>query len=221
MMSWNLQWLRSEVRGRYVDPDTILAYITSVQDTNAIFKYHFTGARDTLKRLELPERGITVSVFERALEGSKQQDTDLLAIRANILACIQALRNGYDHFAQLCNALLIDPPIDESKVTLYQVRQRLPSGELKDLLFAVATSPWFKYIHDYTNTSKHRALVSQSLHLNFEDGIAGVRTEAFSHDGQDYPAYLVPDLLKGILELKNQIVPLGVALNAAVAARNC
>lgn len=192
-----------------------MAFISSVADTDMIFRYHFDLAKEALDRIDLPKEGVTVSAFETVFMGSKRQSLDLLAIRANVLACIHCVRNGYDHFAQLCNILLLDSQLSPSVATLYKVRVNLPQSSLKVLLDEIAASHWFKYVNDFSNTSKHRALVQQSLHLSFADGIAGVRTEAFSHE-RDYPAYMVGELLEGILELKNQIVPCGVALNESV-----
>ncbi|HHA2571641.1 TPA: hypothetical protein ACOEN9_000213 [Stenotrophomonas maltophilia] len=216
---WDLATLRKHVRQTTEDPTVALAYISSVSNTGVIFQYHIGLAFDALKRIPIPENGSEVSAFEAIIDPSREHMQDLLVIRANVLSCIHLVRNAYDLFAQLCNALLLAQPLDESKATLYMVRKSLPRSPLKDLLDSIASSEWFRYVNDYSNTSKHRALVQQSMFLSLEDGVGGVRTVAFSHDGREYPAYELMELLEGILELKNQIVHCGNALNDLLLAQ--
>jgi hypothetical protein len=143
----------------------------------------------------------------------------MLVVRANVIASIHTVRNAYDHLAQLCNALLVSPSIPVDECTLHKVRKRLLPSTLKRELDTLSSSPWFLYLAAYSNTSKHRALVQQSIHLSYTDGVAGLRAEAFTHD-QRYGPYMVGDLLEGILFVKNQILVCGRALNSQVLAVN-
>ena len=143
----------------------------------------------------------------------------MLVVRANVLACIHTVRNAYEHLAQLCNALLIAPPISIEACDLRKVHKRLPPSTLRKELDVLLESQWFQYVAAYSNASKHRSLVQQSLHLSFSDGVAGVRAESFTHD-KDYPPYMVGDLLEGILEVKNHIIACGRALNDQVVPAN-
>ena len=90
---------------------------------------------------------------------------------------------------------------------------------LKQKLDMLSASEWFRYVAAYSNTSKHRTLIQQSLHLSFADGTAGLRAAGFTHD-QTYSSYMVGDLLKGILLVKNQILVCGKALNSQVVRTN-
>lgn len=146
---------------------------------------------------------------------SDEHDYNMLVVRANVIACIHTVRNAYDHMAQLCNALLLSPAISIDKCDFHKVRDRLPQSNLRQELDTLSASRWFKYIAAYSNTSKHRALVQQSLHLSYTDGVAGLRAESFTHD-QTYGAYMVGDLLEGILGVKNHIIACGCALNSQV-----
>jgi hypothetical protein len=146
---------------------------------------------------------------------SDEHNWNMLVVRANVIACIHTVRNAYDHLAQLCNALLVYPPIPVGKCDFHRVLDRLPQSVLKQELEMLSASQWFKYVAAYSNTSKHRALIQQSLHLSYIDGIAGLRAEGFTHD-QTYAPYMVGDLLEGILWVKNHILACGKALNSQV-----
>lgn len=194
----------------------MLAFVSSLDWADQIFRYHFVLARDALKRIPIDEDPESVANFELLLSLSEEQSYALLETRANVLACIHTVRNAYEHFAQLCNALLLEPKIPVDECALYKVRARLPDSELKHELDLLVGSGWFKYVAAYSNTSKHRALVQQSLHLSFADGVAGVRAEGFTHDA-DYPPHMIGDLLEGVLSVKNQIVTCGNALSRQLA----
>jgi hypothetical protein len=143
----------------------------------------------------------------------------MLVVRANVIACIHTVRNAYDHLAQLCNALVLIPPITVKDCDFNKVRRRLPQSELLDEFDRLGDSDWFKYVAAYSNTSKHRALVQQSFHLSYANGTAGLRAESFQHD-QSYPSYMIGELLEGILEVKNNIIACGRALNKLVLPAN-
>lgn len=150
---------------------------------------------------------------------SEEHDHNTLVVRANVIACIHTVRNAYDHLAQLLNALLLTPPLPIKDCDFHKVRKLLPQSDLRQELDTLSESPWFKYVAAYSNTSKHRSLVQQSLHLSFADGIAGLRAEGFEH-GEAYSAYMVGDLLDGILEVKNRIIDFGLVLNSQVLPAN-
>jgi hypothetical protein len=143
---------------------------------------------------------------------SDEHDHNMLVVRANVIACIHTVRNAYDHLAQLCNALVLTPPIDLKECDFKKVRRRLPRSDLLDEFDRLGDSEWFKYIAAYSNASKHRALIQQSFHLSYANGTAGLRAESFQHD-KPYPSYMIGELLEGILEVKNNIIRCGRALN--------
>lgn len=213
---WNLKVVREHAHRHCPDRRTVLAFVTSLDWSDQIFRYHFVLARDALKRLPVDEDPASIANFELLLRLSVDHSHALLETRANVLACIHTVRNAYEHFAQLCNALLLEPQIPIDECGLYKVRARLPDSELKHELDVLAGSDWFKYIAAYSNTSKHRALVQQNMHLSFAEGVAGVRVEGFTHD-KDYPPHMVGDLLEGVLGVKNQIITCGNALNRQLA----
>lgn len=212
--------MREHVRRAPGDRKFILSAISSLDWSDRIFRYHFCEARDALRAIPIDKDDpASVKNHELLFMSSEEHEYNMLVVRANVIACIHTVRNAYDYLAQLCNALLITPAIPVEKCDFHKVRDQLPQSPLRQELESLSTSPWFKYVAAYSNTSKHRALVQQSMHLSYARGVAGLRAEAFTHD-QSYGSYMVGDLLEGILEVKNHILVCGKALNAQVLPVN-
>lgn len=209
---WNLKELREHIRTLPKERKVALAFVTSLDWADRIFKYHFCEARDALRSVPIDEDPNSIKNHELMFSSTDEHEFSMLVIRANVTACIHTARNAYDHLAQLCNVLLLDPPMSVESCDFHRVRRSLPESELRNKLDLLAESDWFQYIAAYSNTSKHRMLVQQSLHLSYADGIAGIRAESFEHD-KAYPSHMVGDLLEGILEVKNQIIICGRTLN--------
>ena len=202
------------------DRDFVLSAISSLDWSDRIFRYHFCEARDALRAIPVDrDDPASFKNHELLFMSSEEHEKNMLIVRANVIACIHTVRNAYDHLAQLCNALLLSPTIPIDKCDFHKVRERLKPSQLKEEFCTLSASPWFKYIGAYSNTSKHRALVQQSIHLSYADGVAGIRAEAFTHD-QTYGPYMVGDLLEGVLQVKNHILACGKALNAQVLPVN-
>ena len=202
------------------DRKLVLSAISSLDWSDRIFRYHFCEARDALRAIPIDKDDpASIKNHELLFMSSEEHEHSMLVVRANVIACIHTVRNAYDHLAQLCNALLLSPSIPVEKCDFHRVREQLQPSPLKQELDTLSASPWFKYVAAYSNTSKHRALVQQSMHLSYIDGVAGLRAEAFTHD-QTYGPYMVGDLLEGILQVKNHILACGKALNAQVLPVN-
>jgi hypothetical protein len=216
---WDLRELRDYVRKWSSDRQFVLSIISSLDWSDQIFRYHFCEARDSLRKIPFDDDPNSVKNHELLFASTDEHDYEMLVVRANVLACIHTARNAYDHLAQLCNALLLSPPISMKECDFSKVRTRLPQSNLRQELDKLNDSQWFKYVAAYSNASKHRALVQQSLHLSYVDGVAGLRAESFEHD-QIYPPYLVGDLLEGVLEVKNHIIECGRALNSQLMPGN-
>ena len=197
----------------------MLSVITSLDWSDRIFRYHFDTARDALRDIPVDDERNFRSSLESLFTSSEEHDYKMLVIRANVISCVHTARNAYDHLAQLINALILSSAIPVKDCDIKKVHKALPSSNLRQELDHLIASHWFQYVVAYSNTSKHRALVQQALHLSFADGKAGVRTNAFTYD-KDYPAYSVGDLLDGILEVKNNIVACGSALNSELLRAN-
>ena len=216
---WNLGELREHVRTLPDESQIALSYISSMGWADQIFTYHFCEARDALRAIPVDKDPNSITNHELLFAPTPENDRNKLIVRANVIACIYTIRNAYDHFAQLCNALLLLPAIPVDECNFYKVKNRLPQSILKEELEQLSQSEWFKYIAAYSNTSKHRALVQQSMHISFVNGTAGIRADGFVHD-QAHEPRLISDLLEGVLEVKNQIIVCGRALNAQVLGTN-
>jgi hypothetical protein len=217
--SWNLKELRDHVRTLPGDRKFMLDVIASLDWSNQIFQYHFQTARDALREIPVDDEPNMRSNLELLFSSSEEHDYRMLVIRANVLSCVHTTRNAYDHLAQIINALMLSSSIPIKDCDIKKVHRRLPSSKLHQEINNLLESHWFQYVAAYSNASKHRALVQQALYLSFSDGKAGIRAESFTHD-KVYPAYMVGDLLDGILEVKNHIVACGSALNSELLRAN-
>ena len=183
--------------------------------SDRIFRYHFCLLRDTLRAIPADPDPNSPKNWHLVFAASDEYEDQLLAVRANLIACVYTVRNAYDHLAQLVNAMLMPKPMSVGQCDLPRLVPRLPASPVKDELVRLIDSPEFKYVAAYSNTSKHRGLVKQSFHISFEEGTVGVRAESFSY-GTGYSARMVSDLLEDLLAVKNRIIECGKALNAQV-----
>lgn len=89
--------------------------------------------------------------------------------------------------------------------------------ELKEMLGVLLKSHWFKYTEAFINTTKHRNLVEHSVSVSFEENKAGVQLGEFKYQSASYPKYWAQEILAGLVDVKNDLVACGRALNRACA----
>ncbi|MHB9798501.1 hypothetical protein ACYCAX_11885 [Pseudomonas sp. MT3] len=214
--AWNLGALRAQIRIR--QPETskrLVQIINSLGRSSEIFTYHKRLARDafTAFNAENDPHGIK---FSERIFGFDDDDGVIheagLISEANLIACIAITRNSYDSFGQLLNGLVVPVPLT-GIFYIHNVKDALPTGELKDRLNEALASEWFGYTHAFMNMVKHHRLIVHNPSISFIDDNRGGKVEGFRHKEKDYPACWVREALEGTVELQNSLRACGVLLN--------
>tara|TARA_R110001599_G_scaffold64023_4_gene179441 strand:- start:118447 stop:119118 length:672 start_codon:yes stop_codon:yes gene_type:complete len=218
---WNLGELRTHAKKN--SDRTTLELVDSVSRSDSIFQYHVFTARDALKGILNYEEPQGVENWMFILGGSDRQEEFFYAkvvSEANLISCIHTARSLLETFAQLVNRIVLESAIEVSKCTPKAVVAKLPNGEIKTKLQELLASHWFSYTSAFTNTVKHRQLIQHHVSISFVDNIVGIKVGAFEYEGVSYPAYWANEFLQGVIDVKNEIIDLGRALNCTLAHGN-
>jgi hypothetical protein len=217
---WDLSVLREYIRTLNPNKDWILSTVDSVSHSLLIYQYHKSIARDAFAAYKVEHdpdglkmfTGVMMMGTDDAFEDAK------LASEANLIAAINITRNTLDIFAQLVNALALPSPLKVGHCNVSKVRDGLPEGNLKAEITRVTRLHWFRYLSGFTNTIKHRQLISHEPSSKHHEKTGeylggGAQVAAFEHQGRKFKSYWVQEVLEGTVEIHNEIVMLGITLN--------
>ncbi|WP_407730452.1 hypothetical protein ACJJU9_08475 [Pseudomonas helleri] len=214
--AWHLEALRAEVKIRQPQSsERLVQIINSLGRSSEIFHYHKCLARDAFAAFNT-ENDPHGAKFEDHIylchddEGVLQK-ADLVS-QANLIACIATTRNSFDSFGQLLNGLLLPEPLT-GIFYVYNVRDKLRAGDLKNRLSDALSSDWFGYMNAFMNEVKHHRLIVHRPSISWIDDNRGGKVEGFTHKGKDYPACWVREALEGAVELQHSLQECGVQLN--------
>lgn len=216
--AWNLQALREQVRIRQPEAsEGLIQIINSLGRSRGIFDYHKCLARDAFAAFS-PENDPHGLKFAGHISGCEDEqgvvEKAKLISEANLIACIAMTRNSFDSFGQLLNGLLLPTPLT-NHFYIYNVKDKLPDGNLKTRLDETLSSDWFGYVHAFMNEVKHHQLIVHQATISFIDENRGGKVAGFSHKGKYYPACWVQEALEGTVELQNSLGACGILLNRA------
>jgi hypothetical protein len=217
-IKWDFAGLLLFASAQGFDASLIGEQTRSIARSDSIFRYHITTARDALKGIINYDEPQGIDNWMLLLGGSERQEDFYYAkivSEANLIACAYTARSLLEMFAQLVNSLLLSSAIPISKCTLKKVAEKLPPGELKVKLQELFNSHWFIYVYAFTNTIKHRQLVQHQTSICFVDNKVGVKVGSFTYENIAYQAYWATEFLQGIIDVKNELVGSGRALNRA------
>lgn len=219
-LSWDLSILREHIRSFSSNQQWLLSTLDSVSQSMLIYQYHKNLARNAFAAYQVEQDPDGLKMFVGAMMmGIDDQFEDAkLASEANLIAAINIIRNTFDIYAQLLNALALPSPLCVEHCTISKVRDRLPEGTLKVEVTRVTRLPWFRYMSGFSNTIKHRQLVSHEPSSKHQPGTneylgGGAEVAAFEHQKRKFKSYWVQEVLEGTVEMHNEIVTLGIALN--------
>jgi hypothetical protein len=215
---WKLDLLRDGLKIKHsCNVKELTSLINSLGRARDIFDYHKCLARDAFEDFNATNDpdgiGFASSIFGAVDEGGVLWKAGIVS-EANLIACISITRSSFDSFGQLVNLLILAKPRNGNPY-VQDVAKALPHGELKEELAAAISSEWFGYIQAFSNTMKHRQLITHSPSLSFIDENRGGKVEGFDYKGQYHPARWVMDALEGTVQLQNSLVGCGRALNRA------
>lgn len=218
--SWDLSILREYIRSFSSNQQWLLSTVDSVSQSLLIYQYHKKLARNAFAayQVEQDPDGLKMFVGAMMMGTDDQLEDAKLASEANLIAAINITRNTFDIFAQLLNALALPSPLCVEHCTISKVRDSLPEGTLKAEVTRVTRLPWFRYMSGFSNTIKHRQLVSHEPsskhHPSTNEYLGGgAEVAAFEHQKRKFKSYWVQEVLEGTVEMHNEIVTLGIALN--------
>lgn len=217
---WDLSVLKQYIRSLNPDKVEMLSTVDSVSHSLLIYQYHKSMARDAFAAYQVERDPDGTKMLTGAMMmGTHDEFEDAtLASEANLIAAINITRNTFDIFAQLLNALTLPQPLRIEHCTISKVRDALPECDLKAEITRVTRLPWFQYLSGFSNTIKHRHLVSHEPSSKHHECTGeylggGAQVAAFEHQGRKFRSYWVQEVLEGTVEIHNEIVTLGIALN--------
>jgi hypothetical protein len=218
---WSLVALKDHVRDRGGDRrDFTIDVLDSIGRSNAILAYHVDAVKRSVDGLLHDDKGSAKCfdfLFGLCSEPNNQNYECRQATvvnEAHLIAAINTIRSAVDMLAQVINELALEDRFPIEKVYVNRVLNRLPDSDLKTRLAGLHGSHWFKYVTGFINTSKHRNLVEQRFSISLERRLAGIRMSEFEYDETPFDDYWDHEILDGILDVADQLIHCGQALNA-------
>lgn len=217
--TWKLKELGEFVDSLEMEDDFLSDLVTSISRSFTLFSYHIYEARNSMG--EFHDKGDPVGHKQvELILGDSKESNELqlsqLKNEAHSISAIYSIRSIYDQLAQLLNRLLLDDHFDIGRCDISKVKDKLPDSSIKTQLSELLSSNKFKYLQAFVNTVKHRNLVKQNIHIDFEEDRAGVKFKGFTYCNESYSEKWSDDLLKDIVDVKNVVIKIGQALNNAI-----
>lgn len=214
--SWSLKDLRNHILWKLNKDQYLLDLLNSVGRGVEIFNYHYFNAKESMDDFISEDDRASLLNIRRIL-GVSDSDSDFqiaqLENEANTIAAIYTIRSLYDQFSQLVRALLGLNELTESQCSIHKVRDKLELGELRSAIDYILISEGFKYINAFVNVTKHRSLVKYGALVDFENDRSGIKFNEFKYNKNTYPARWSNEVLRDLMETKNEIVNAGNILN--------
>ena len=220
---WNLPALKEHIRTIEPDRKWLLGTVDSVYQSLRIYEYHKSLAREAFAAYHAKHDPHGIKMFAAELMAGTDEEFEVFAVakiasEANLIAAINITRNTFDIFAQIVNELAVPKPLHIKDCTIGKVRDGLPEGKLRTELTRVTKLHWFQYLAGFSNTIKHRQLISHQPSQKYEEGTGeylggGAQVAAFKYHSREFKSYWVKEVLEGTVEIHNEIVILGITLN--------
>jgi len=217
---WNLAALKEHIRTVEPDKDWLLSTVDSVSHSLYIYQYHKNLARDAFAayHAEHDPDGIKLFAATMMMGSDDEFEEAKLASEANLIAAINITRNTFDILAQLVNALALPQPLAIDRCDFAKVRDELQASTLKDEIMRVSQLHWYRYLAGFSNTIKHRQLISHTPSQKHEEETGkylggGAEVAPFNYRNDKFTSYCVQEVLEGTVEMHNEIVILGITLN--------
>lgn len=214
--SWNIEQLRDYIKQHYSSDSTLVAIVNSLVRYTLIYAYHRKTAIEAMEGVvneDDPDIKESIDLVFGRSEQQTQYHRAKIANEANLFGAIHSTRAMFDIFAQLVNGLILRNKFEIGKCDLCKVTDRLESSDLKNHLFELRQSFWFRYVQAFVNTIKHRRLMTHRFSVNIEAGIASFYVDGFSYKDEKFKKYSDKEILQGTLDVNKRIVDCGNALN--------
>lgn len=217
---WDLVALKGYINTVKPEKVWLLSTVDSVAHSLYIYQYHKNLARDAFASYHIDQDPDGIKLFAGVMMMGTDETFEeaKLASEANLIAAINITRNTFDIFAQIVNALVLPQPLCIEHCTFSKARDGLPEGKLKEEITRVTRLPWFRYLAGFSNTIKHRQLISHKPSQKHKSDTGeylggGAEVAGFEHGGRKFESFWVNEVLEGTVEMYNEIVTLGISLN--------
>lgn len=220
---WDLSALKEHIRTIEPKRDWLLSTVDSVSHSLLIYQYHKSLARDAFAAYHVEHDPDGIKMFAGAMMAGTHEELDAfeeakLASEANLIAAINVIRNTFDILAQLVNAMALPKPLSIERCDITNVRDALQTGKLKSEIERVTQLHWYRYLAAFSNTIKHRQLISHIPSQKYEEDTGnvlggGAEIASFEYRNDAFTSYWVQEVLEGTVEIHNEIVTLGITLN--------
>jgi hypothetical protein len=214
VMTVDLVKLRSLVQAKITEDkySDFRLIINSIIDRQEYTRYHYQEYRHIIDSKNNVQKQFSLVLSEKEYR-------DKVAIKANILACIQNLYTIHDMLAHLITYALDIKFEKERNITLKNVHSRLKKNanyaDIDNLLDDLIGNDNFRYVVSNVNHSKHKYNIEPSIHIApMEEPPVKCIFSEFSFHGEDYPAIDIDDFfntefcreLRLILKIENKLI---------------
>lgn len=228
MTTWNLADLKDAVRHKYgtEQEEKLIPPLNSVVQRGAFAKYHYLEAKRLLEAATAAHAEMGAMVV--LILGS---DTASVAFRqarfhaaAHVIACVQNMHATADtlaHAVYFALGMDLNPAlsIEPRKITIWNVKDKTPVGNIRNLLNGLVDHDDFRYLNQLNNHSKHRSVVDIpfSVDVTAIDAPSGLKFSGFKYEGVDIPGcWAMPTLDAEYGRQSALIIRIGQALNSTL-----
>lgn len=217
---WELTTLQDWVQTNHPENTIAVNLIKSLSRAALVAQYHRYTAWNAFESYRKSE-GDHREMIAAILSFDKDFGWAALVYEANLIAFVHSVRNYADLLSQLVNVLAVAAPKEVRNCTIHQTITDLSESKLRTLLKDLRASHWFQYLAAYSNTAKHRQLITSNPSVSFVEDVSGLKVEAFDYKHQNfpeqsYPEYWGHEVLEGAYEVYIKLLECGQELNQHV-----
>ncbi|EGR2205828.1 hypothetical protein K6675_004676 [Vibrio parahaemolyticus] len=203
-------WCKETLVQTLSELDFNVDIVESIFRTISIFDFHKSEACSLIHKLE-PHSDEAALMSILCPDGESY--VNKLALQAHVQAAIHNARSVYDLLAQLINQVLLNSTLEVHSCDIKKVLSQLENSPVKDAINQAVGSESYSYVNSFVNVIKHRNLVVLKSEANFEELKAGIRFSSFKYRKTSYPSLWATDVLQRSIDVRNEIVDIGIALN--------
>ena len=226
-MRWDLAALRDHVRRLFGDDQrrVVSNCIRFVVDRRGFSRHHYNEAMRAIAakiegRPDYEVMAAMLGAYDK--ETGSFEDASFIAY-LNIVACVHNMRAVADnlvHLVYFATGMNLDKAtrIEEREISWHKVKDKLPPSQLFEDLKNLDSHEDFRYLAALDNHCKHRGIVDVDFCVSEAEATHGMRINAFTYKGTNYPQrWVKPLLVAEYQRQETQIMLAGNNLNAYVA----
>jgi hypothetical protein len=227
-MRWNLAALRDNVQRLFGDDQRRIVSncIRSVVDRREFSRYHY---REAMRAIGAKIDGRPDYEVMAAMMGAHDKETGSFedarfTAYLHIIASVHNMRAVADnlvHLVYFATGMNLEKNtcIEERRISWNKAKESLGALGVRGDLDALHSHEDFKYLAALDNNCKHRGIVDIGFTVSAVEDTHGMRINAFSYEGTDYPQRWVKPILNAEYQRQEtQIILAGNHLNDYVSS---